>query len=619
MIRKIYTLSLLLLLFPLSLFANTEVDFKQTEDKKVTFELVTPDVIVEGEPFNIQFVLNAKGKDMQMSEPQGLQVTYGPAISSSSSVSIINGDITRSVTTTFSYTLIAPKEGTYTIPEATVKSGSATYRTAPKQIKVFTAEAVYGADAKDDSKAQAQVRASDRISESDFVITANPSKSGVYEQEGVLVTFKLYSTRPNISLTSANFPDFQDFVKQEVNMSNQQQWDTAELNGRVYYVVDLYKVILFPQKSGKIDIPAGAFDLLVPVKVNDPVADFFGSFLDQYTQVKKEVRSRPFSITVKPLPTPKPEGFTGAVGQFTFDASIPSTVLKTNESFQIEMTLKGNGNIKLTSLPSLTFPEGFEEYDPQENEDITVLTSGVTGTKTKTLLAVPRYAGDYEIPAIPFAYFDSTTGEYRTTTIPATRVHVDKGSDSPASVSTLNNREEVKYLGQDIRYLKPTPGHAILQRISTSTLVVTYIGILLLTLLVYLAYRFWLSQSNETAERRSRRAGAMAKKYLKLADKKRSSGDDLAYYEALLTGLNNYISAKFHIDRAELSKEHIRSTMTTAGIPSELIDQTLSTLSDLELARYTPSQDTTQKEDLYAQAADVIDTIQATKYKFTKK
>lgn len=619
MTKKLILSWLYLLLLPLSLSAGNHATKSHSGDEKVTFKLVTPDVIVEGEPFNIQFVLNAKGKDLKMADPKGLQVSYGPAISNSSSVSIINGDMTRSVTTTFSYTLIAPKAGTYTIPEATVKSGSATYRTAAKQIKVFTAEAVYGEDAANDEAGQAQVRAGDRISDNDFIITANPSKKSIYEQEGVLVTFRLYSTRPNISLTSANFPDFQDFVKQEVEMSSQQQWSTAELNGRVYYAVDLYKVILFPQKSGKISIPAGTFDLLVPVKINDPVADFFGSFLDQYTQVKKEVRSQPFSIDVRALPTPKPEGFTGAVGQFTFDANIPSKVLKTNESFQIELVLKGNGNIKLASLPSVAFPEGFEEYDPQEDEDITVLSSGVTGTKTKTLLAVPRYVGDYEIPAIPFAYFDPTAGQYRTTTIPATRVHVDKGSDTPASVSTMSNQEEVKYLGKDIRYLKDQPGSATRQQASTSTLILIYLGIVLLAVVIYIGYRIWLSQSTETAERRSRRAGTMAKKYLKLADKKRSSGDDVAYYEALLTGLNSYISAKFHIDRADLSKESIRQSMTTAGMAPELIDQTIDTLSSLEIARYTPSQGTTQKDDLYAQAAEVIDAIQATKYKYPRK
>ncbi len=622
MIHKLYNfnLGILLLLLSLSTASAVESD-KYAGDKKVTFELITPDIIVAGEPFNIQFVLNAKGKDLHVPTPQGLQISYGPAISNSSSVSIINGNITRSVTTTFSYTLIAPKEGTYTIPEATVKSGSATYRTSPKQIKVFTAEAVYGADAKDDARAQskAQVRASERISDNDFVIKAIPSKTKVYEQEGLLVTYKLYSTHPDISLTSANFPDFQDFVKQEVDTPAQKRWDTAELNGRVYYVVDLYKVILFPQKTGKISIPSGTFDLMVQVKVNDPVSDFFGSFLDQYTRVKKEVRSQPFSIDVKALPTPSPEGFSGAVGQFELAANVPTTVLKTNESFQIELTLKGKGNIKLTSLPSIEFPEGFEQYDPQENEDITVLGSGVSGTKTKTLVAVPRYAGDYEIQAIPFAYFDPVAGQYRTTSIPTTRVHVDKGDDTAVTQGTLTDRDEVKYLGQDIRYLKSEPGSATHQRISTAKILACYSGVILLALIIYLVYRLLLSQSAETAELRSRRAGAMAKKYLKIAEKKRSSGDDPAYYEALLTGVNNYISAKFHIDRANLSKEYIQSTMLNAGLSPELIEQTLGTLSTLEMARYTPSEGTSQKEDLYAQAANVIDAIQATKYKYSKK
>lgn len=301
--RKLYLLFVILLSVTLSVSGQD----------KVTFRLVTPDIIVEGENFNVQFVLNANGKDFRMSDPKGLQVLYGPAVSSSTSMSWVNGKSSRSVSNTFTYTLLSDKAGTYTIPSASVKVGSATYKTEPKSIRVYTADAAYGAGStkagSDSNAGQPRPQSTEKLSANDFIITANPSKSSVYEQEGVLVTFRLYSTRPNITLTKADFPPFENFVKEEVASNPTKQWSTAELGGRVYYTVDLQQVYLFPQKSGDLDIPAGTFDLVVPVKVNDPVGDFFGGFLDQYTEVKRTVKSKPFRIHVKALPETKPEGF----------------------------------------------------------------------------------------------------------------------------------------------------------------------------------------------------------------------------------------------------------------------------------------------------------------------
>ena len=606
------------------LFILLSLAFIAKGQDKVTFRLVTPDVVVEGENFSIQFVLNAKGTDFKMSDPQGLQVLYGPAISSSTSISWVNGKSSRSTSNTFTYTLLADKAGTYTIPAASVKVGSATYKTAPKSIRVYTAEAAYGSGAAAQNNGNGQTRrqpqTTEKLSPNDFIITAVPAKSSIYEQEGVLVTFRLYSTRPNITLTKADFPPFESFVKEEVASNPTKQWSTAELNGRVYYTVDLQQVYLFPQKSGALDIPAGNFELIVPVKVNDPVDDFFGGFLDQYTEVKRVVKSKPFRIQVKALPANKPESFTGAVGQFSLTSDVPKKVLKAGESYQITLKLSGKGNFSLVSLPEPQYPEGFEAYDPEVNETTDVLATGVTGTKEVTFFAVPRYEGDYTIPEIPFSYFDPSAGQYKTITIPAQKVHVDKGDGSATRATTFSEQEEVNYLNSDIRFLKPGNGHSTRQTLSLPLLFLSYFLIALVGYILYRILLARLSGASETAESKAKRAGRTARKYLKLAGQKQDDPDASVYYEALQKGLESYISNKFRLPLSELSKDRIRETLTAAGKEEELTSEVIDTLGEVELARFTPKEtsDDERKKLLFDKAVKVIDALETTQKK-TKK
>lgn len=592
---------------------------------KVTFRVVTPDIVVEGENFNVQFVLNAKGSDFKMNDPSGLQVLYGPAISSSTSMSWINGKSSRSVSNTFTYTLLAEKAGTYTIPAATVKVGSATYKTSPKNIRVYTAEATYGAvgNASNGGNSHSErpaPQSTEKLSANDFIITANPAKNTVYEQEGVLVTFRLYSTRPNITLTKADFPVFENFVKEEVASNPTKQWSTAELGGRVYYTVDLQQVYLFPQKSGDLDISAGTFDLVVPVKVNDPVDDFFGGFLNQYTQVKRTVKSKPFRVRVKPLPENKPEGFSGAVGQFSLTSEVPKKVLKAGESFQIKLKLSGNGNFSLISLPEPKYPEGFESYDPEVNEETDVLASGVTGTKDVTYYAVPRYEGDYTLPAIPFSYFDPVVGQYKTITVPEQKVHVDKGDGTVTKATSFSGQEEVSYINSDIRYLKSSNGHATKQTLSIPLLFLSYLLIALLAFVLYRIMRARLSGETESVESKARRAGRTAKRYLKLAAQKQKDPDPSVYYEALQKGIESYISNKFGLPVSELSKERIKETLTAFDTDETLTAEVLSLMADVELARFSPK--VTGEEEtrgkLYDRAVTVINALETKKKKTSK-
>ena len=107
---------------------------------KVAFDVEVPSHIIAGRPFRVVFSVNASAKNISFNAPSGLEVVYGPAVSSSSSMSIVNGKRSSSRTTSFTYTLLAEKEGNYVLPEAKVEVSGATYRTASRRITVFGAD-----------------------------------------------------------------------------------------------------------------------------------------------------------------------------------------------------------------------------------------------------------------------------------------------------------------------------------------------------------------------------------------------------------------------------------------------------------------------------------------------
>lgn len=572
---------------------------------EVSFEVVVPNRIVAGEPFQVQFVLNRSGKEMKMPAPEGLQVLYGPATTTSSNITIINGKRTQSRATTFTYTLLADKEGSYQIPSASVQVGSATYRSKAQRIKVFSQEAA--AQSNPSSGTSKGVR----LSGEDIFITASINKQTVYEQEPILVTFKLYSQPQPSSIPNVKLPEFDGFVRQEVESDGVLQLNAEEVKGKIYNTVVIYRALLFPQRAGDLVIPSGDFDISVVIPVDDPVEDFFSSFRSQYQEVTKKVKSQPLKVKVKPLPEPRPLGFKGAVGSFKLTAEVPEKLLKTNESFKVQLRLEGSGNLKLAPLPEPEWPEGFESYDPKDEEQIALSGGTNVGYKTREYYAVPRFVGDFTIPEIPFVYFDPATAQYKTITIPEIKLHVDKGEgDASTAIAGFTGREEVKYLGQDIRYLKSNKWATRYHASPISSLAM-YLGLMVLLFVVAYFISKRLEQSNaNTALNRSRRAGKKARKYLRTAREMQRKGEASAYYDALLRGLNHYLSDKLHLPLSELSKEGIRAKMSGVGYSEETITATLETLGQLEMNQYAPAREQEAKEELYQRASTLIDQLE---------
>ena len=379
---------------------------------QVTFKASAPQSVVMGEQFRLSFVVNAEGKELRVQEMPDFDVLMGPSQSTSYSSSWLNGKNTSETTVSFTYILMPKKEGTYTIAPATIKVKGASYTSNGLTIKVLPADK--SGKSSSNSGSFGSESASTTISNDDFFVRMIVSNANVYEQEGFLVTFKLYAARP-CGLNGAKFPEFEGFLAQEIDLPDK-QWVQDRYKDRNYFTVDLKQVVLYPQRSGQLTIGKGTYDATIRISTPSKARSIFDDFFDSYRDVNKQLVSQPATINVKPLPSGKPASFSGAVGNFTMSAALSSDHVKTNEAVTVKVKISGNGNLKVLKNPEVIFPNDFDVYDPKVDVDTKTTTAGVTGSKSIEYMAIPRYAGDFEMPAVSFSYFDTKSKSYKTLT-----------------------------------------------------------------------------------------------------------------------------------------------------------------------------------------------------------
>lgn len=585
----------------------------QSGDEKVELSVEVESAPRVGIPFKVTFNINSEARDLRMpSLDPSLRVDMGPFVSSGRSSTYSSGS-GRKVTkfTTFSYMLVASKEGTFEIPASTVKVGTSTYTSKPKSFTVFSADAA-GADAIDEGAGAAAGRQLVDLNKGVF-ITLSLSKRTMYEQEGFLATFKLYSLY-DISFQNVKFPEFDGFLVHEIEQPNVIQLSSEQYNGKIYLTGILKQSFLIPQRSGELTIPAGKFDLIVNVPVKrsgNSLESFFEDFLGGSTNVEKTISSKPMKVNVKPLPTPQPEGFNGAVGDFTMDTEVPSSVVKAGESYRINVKVKGKGNIRLIDIPKPAFPNNFEEYDPQEESDISVSANGISGSKEVQYFAVPRTHGDFEIPPIEFIYFNPATGKYHTIKSKEFKLHVDQGDGTQqAAVSNYSQKQDVEVLGSDIRYIKTNKKATRMPKLNIMGYISTYLMLLAISIVLFFIFRSKRNEKSDTALYRSKRASKVAKRWLSSAAASLKKGDDDSYYEILLSGLTDYFTSKLHIPMSSWSKEYADEILKEKNAPETVRQEMINLFSDLEFSRYTHSASVHHKEELYERSATLITKIE---------
>ena len=577
-------------------------------DDKITFTANAPEVVVSGDQFRLTFTVNSqKIRDFRAPNIKGFEVLMGPSRSTQSSTNIINGKVTSSSSITFTYILMADKEGDYSIPGASVVADGNPYVSNSVKIKVLPPD-----QTQNQGSASRNQTSNSQISNKELFITATASKTNVYEQEAFLLTYKIY-TQVNLTGLRGDMPDLKGFHTQEVELPRQKQWTLEHYNGRNYNTTVYSQYVLFPQQSGKLEIPSITFEGVVTevIPSSDPFDIFSGG---RSRDIKKNIVTPKLTINVKSLPEGKPSNFSGGVGDFTMSSSISTQELKTNDAVTIKVIISGTGNMKLINTPEVAFPQDFEIYDPKVDNKFSLTREGLAGSKVIEYLAIPRHAGEFTIPSIEFTYFDLKTQSYKTLKSEPYTLNVAKGEGNAEQViANFTNKEDLKVLGKDIRYIKTghtkfTPKDEFFY--GTMSYYLWYIIPLICFISFLLIYRKQAIDNANVAKMRNKKANKVASKRMKNAGKLLAEKKKEAFYDEVLKALWGYISDKLNIPVSQLSKDNIEEELVKYNVSKELIHTFIETMNECEFARYAPGNQNEAMDKVYASAIDVISKME---------
>ena len=596
---------------------------------QVRITVQAPSDVVEGDRFRVAYVVNTQDvESFNIDKFEGLVELYGPSQSRSSSFSMVNGKTTSSSTITYTYTVTTEKAGTFHIPAATVVSGGQTYKSNSPTINVLpggsgsSGNSAQGGNQGVQSGGQTHQSQADRmhtqdlgdrITGKDIFIAVTASKKRVFEQEAVLLTYKLY-TLVNVSSLEGKMPELDGFHVQEINRQRQPELKMEHYNGKNYGTVVWSQYVVFPQQTGTMRIPEIKYEATV-IQQNrsaDPFDIFFGGG-SMTQEVRKVVMAPAVTLQVDALPTPKPANFSGAVGKFTIASNLTPQQLKANDATTLRLTVTGTGNMKLMKAPEVGWPKDFERYDPKTEDKTSIGANGSSGSVLYDFIAVPRHQGKFELPPVEFCYFDPDAREYKTVQTSRYDIDVAKGKGGGSSSQGMS-KEEIELLNSDIHYIKtgePTYLTADSALFGSQRYWLTYGIALLLFGIVMFVFRRRAVANADLVGRRGRGASKVATKRLKVARKLLNENNATAFYEETMKALWGYVGDKLNIPVSELSKDNVREKLTNRQISCDLIDQFLRTLDDCEFARFAPGDPAETMDKIYASAEEVINKMES--------
>ena len=592
----------------------------------VVFKAQAPSQVIVGRPFQLTYSVNQRSRDLRAPEFTDFDVLAGPYTSTSSSTSFVNGHRTSSFSQTYTYTLMAQRDGTFTIGPATVKVEGENVQSNGVRIQVLPEDEQASSNSgavqpsEERSNSETVQQSEGRSNTDNLFVRTIASKTRVHEQEALLITYKLYFANVDVTQLTNNtkLPEFTGFLKQELELG-EIQTELEHYNGRNYQTAVLYRTILYPQHSGDIRIEPAKFEAVLRVQTQQQVRSIFDNFFASYTNVTRMLTAPAVTIHVSPLPSGKPAGFSGGVGKFSLTPSISQTELQTNDAVTIKLDITGAGNMKLLKTPAIDWPEGFEPYDPKVTNNFTTTTAGVSGTKSIEYLAIPRSAGEYTIPPITFSYFDVEDKQYRTLSTPEYTIVVKRGAGDVgdangegAHVVSYTQKEDIKELGTDIRYIDTKPLQIQNSKFKIQNyefIWLFYIVPLIIALVLLVVLRKQIKENADLTRVRYKRANKVAQKRLKAALAALKANNKDSFYEEIERAAWTYLSDRLSIPTAELNKDNIASLLRQKGVSEELITEVKDVLSTAEFARYAPSTGHAM-DDLYKATTNLINKLE---------
>ena len=592
-------------------------------------------VVGVDERFNVVFEVEGENSPSNFTWSPGddFQLVWGPQKGTSSSVSIVNGKVSKSSKSSFTYILLPKKTGTFTLPAATatvkgetISSKSITIQVVQNGAGQSSGSSSSSGGSGSSSSGSGSSSSREAASGEDVFMRLNLSKTNVVVGEPITATLSLYQRANIVGFENARFPSFDGFWSQETETPSNIEFHRESLGDNIYNAAVLRRYVIIPQKSGNMTIdPAEIVCLINVLRPGRSSGSIFDSFFgEEYVTVKKRVSTRAVTVKVSPLPAGAPASFSGGVGNYSISARLSKDSLKVHDAASLIVTVSGKGNVSLIEAPKLSFPPDFETYDVKTTQNTD--KSGTTGSKTFEYPFIPRSYGDFTLPPLKYSYYDVNSKKYATVSTDSLRIKVAKGNQTatttlePGQNQLTVDRKGVKNLGEDIRFIR-TKAPSFSE--DKGFFVGRPLYWIILALLALAAFAIWLTMRKAAAMRadvrgtKNRKATKMALKRLKLAGEFMSKGLQTAFYEELHRALLGFVSDKLSMDMAEQNKENIAAALASRGISEGLANEFTDLLDACEYARYAPSTGSEQMSAHYEKAVDVITAIDSNMKKTT--
>ncbi len=579
--------------------------------QNVEFSASAPPVVAVGEQFRLTYSLNNRGNNLRLPDFAGFQLLSGPSTSSSSSVQIINGQMTQTQSFTYTYVLRANEAGKYTIGPATIVVESNQYTSNSIDIEVVT-----DSDGRSSVPGRqtpgGPVRQGD-ITGDDLFVRIMLDREEVYQGEGVVATIKLFSKLDLTGIENVRFPALSGFYQQDIETPPLRSLDREIIGGEIYGTGVLKQMIIFPQRSGEINIGSFEMDAVVRQRAERTGSlfdDFFGGFETRRIPVK----SPPLNLKVKPIPDQRPNDFTGAIGDFDLKVDIDPREIRTNEAASLRVTISGKGNLGLLGQPRVDFPPDFEVYDPGVRENIRNSVSGQEGSITYEYLMIPRSEGNFRIPPVRFSYFNPGNATFRTIGSGEFNLLVEKSDDAEDRPSIAGfSREDLRILGSDIRFIKT--GTVMFNKIDHDPFrslryYLWFIGALIVFTGLIIIQRKKIRERADIAKVKNRRARKMAHRRLKNAEKHMKDNDRHMFFDEMLKAHWGYLSDKLLISVSELNRENTKFALLEKNVPEKDTEKIIEIIEECEYARYAPLSSDGDMERIYRDTIKIITEIE---------
>lgn len=554
--------------------------------------VLTPSRVEAGENFRVSFKVTTQDVDdfrSGLHSTDVVEVIAGPYTSSESSFQMVNGHTSSSSSITYTYTLYAAKSGVYNIPAAHARVGGKQISSRPAKVTVVGSAQGRGNNSpkmhEDDNYQPHMKAAGSAISGRDLFIKVSANKKKVYEQEPILLTYKVY-TLVDLTQLEGKMPELTGFHTQEIPLPQQKSFHIERVNGKPYRTVTWSQYVMYPQMTGKMEIPSITFKGIV-VQQNrsvDPFEAFFNGG-SGYVEVKRNIVAPSIKIDVLPLPH-KPANFSGGVGKFNISAQLNKNELKAGDPLSLRIVVGGIGNLKLIKQPVVNFPKDWDKYDPKVTDKTKLTSNGLEGNMIYDILAVPRNQGHYTIPPVELTYYDTSLNQYKTIKTQSFEIEVAKGDGSRSSVVDYSKDQP-----KDIKDIKK--GEAELHSVDNFFFgSVGYMMSLLIPFAAFVAllviFRKRAIDNADLVKMKGKKANKIATKRLRQANKLMLAGKTNEFYDEVLRALWGYVGDKLNMPAEKLSRENISEKLQSHNVDDNTISKFLSAIDDCEMMRFAP-------------------------------